>query len=67
MTTERVGVSRLSREIPMNLYRVIRSTNATRFIGVDSSQVRFNGLIFNTGSGAYSMVAGCSPAGPPGI
>jgi hypothetical protein len=31
------------------------------------SQVRFNGLIFNTGSGAYSMVAGCSPDGPPGI
>jgi hypothetical protein len=51
----------------MNLYRVIRSTKATRFIGVDSSQVRFNGLIFNTGAGAYSMVTGCSPAGPPGI
>ena len=31
------------------------------------SQVRFNGLIFNTGSGAYSMVAGCSPDGSPGI
>ena len=31
------------------------------------SQVRFNGLIFNTGSGAFSMVAGCSPDGPPGI
>jgi len=32
-----------------------------------SSQVRFNGLIFNTGSGTFSMVAGCSPDGPPGI
>jgi hypothetical protein len=31
------------------------------------SLVRFNGLIFNTGSGAFSMVAGCSPDGPPGI
>jgi hypothetical protein len=31
------------------------------------SQVRFNGLIFNTGSGSFSMVAGCSPDGPPGI
>jgi hypothetical protein len=31
------------------------------------SQVRFNGLIFNTGSGTFSMVAGCSPDGPPGI
>jgi len=31
------------------------------------SQVRFNGLVFNTGSGAFSMVAGCSPDGPPGI
>jgi hypothetical protein len=32
-----------------------------------SSQVRFNGLIFNTGSGTFSMVAGCSPDGAPGI
>jgi hypothetical protein len=31
------------------------------------SQVRFNGLVFNTGSGSFSMVAGCSPDGPPGI
>jgi hypothetical protein len=31
------------------------------------SQVRFNGLIFNTGSGTFSMVAGCSPDGAPGI
>ena len=31
------------------------------------SQVRFNGLIFNTGSGSFSMVAGCSPDGPTGI
>jgi hypothetical protein len=31
------------------------------------SQVRFNGLVFNTGSAAFSMVAGCSPDGPPGI
>ena len=31
------------------------------------NQVRFNGLIFNTGSGTFSMVAGCSPDGPPGI
>jgi len=31
------------------------------------SQVRFNGLVFNTGSGTFAMVAGCSPDGPPGI
>lgn len=31
------------------------------------STVRFNGLIFNLGSGSFAMVAGCSPDGPPGI
>jgi hypothetical protein len=31
------------------------------------SNVRFNGLIFNLGSGSFAMVAGCSPDGPPGI
>jgi hypothetical protein len=30
------------------------------------STVRFNGLIFNLGSGSFAMVAGCSPDGPPG-
>jgi hypothetical protein len=30
------------------------------------SNVRFNGLIFNLGSGNFAMVAGCSPDGPPG-
>ncbi len=30
------------------------------------SQVRFNGLIFNLGSGSFAMVADCSPDGPPG-
>ena len=30
------------------------------------STVRFNGLIFNLGSGNFAMVAGCSPDGPPG-
>jgi hypothetical protein len=28
--------------------------------------VRFNGLIFNTGAGTFSMVAACSPDGTPG-
>jgi hypothetical protein len=51
----------------MNLHSLIRTTKATRFLGFAVSQVRFNGLIFNTGSGAFSMVAGCSPDGPPGI
>jgi hypothetical protein len=32
-----------------------------------NSVVRFNGLVFNTGGGAFAMVAGCSPDGPPGI
>jgi hypothetical protein len=42
----------------------VASTNSTPIkVG---SQVRFNGLVFNTGSGAFSMVAGCSPDGPPG-
>jgi hypothetical protein len=31
------------------------------------SQVRFNGLVFNLGSGSFAMVAGCSPDGAPGI
>ncbi len=31
------------------------------------SNVRFNGLVFNTGSGTFAMIAGCSPDGPPGI
>jgi len=31
------------------------------------STVRFNGLIFNLGSGSFAMIAGCSPDGPPGI
>jgi hypothetical protein len=30
------------------------------------SNVRFNGLIFNLGSGNFAMVADCSPDGPPG-
>jgi hypothetical protein len=29
--------------------------------------LRFNGLIFNTGSGTFSMVAGVCPDGAPGI
>jgi hypothetical protein len=58
---------RLSQETHMNLHSLIRTTKATRFLGFAVSQVRFNGLIFNTGSGAFSMVAGCSPDGPPGI
>jgi hypothetical protein len=33
---------------------------------VAGSAVRFNGLIFNTGSG-FAMVAGCSPDGAPGV
>jgi hypothetical protein len=32
-----------------------------------NSVVRFNGLVFSTGGGAFAMVAGCSPDGPPGI
>ena len=32
-----------------------------------NSVVRFNGLVFSTGGGAFTMVAGCSPDGPPGI
>jgi hypothetical protein len=32
-----------------------------------NSVVRFNGLVFATGGGAFAMVAGCSPDGPPGI
>jgi hypothetical protein len=32
-----------------------------------NSVVRFNGLVFSTGGGTFSMVAGCSPDGPPGI
>ena len=31
------------------------------------SNVRFNGLIFNLGSGSFAMVAGCSPDGAPGV
>jgi hypothetical protein len=31
------------------------------------STVRFNGLVFNLGSGSFAMVAGCSPDGAPGI
>ena len=43
---------------------VVSTNNTPIKVG---SQVRFNGLIFNTGSGSFSMVAGCSPDGPPGI
>jgi hypothetical protein len=43
---------------------VVSTNNSPIKVG---SQVRFNGLIFNTGSGTFSMVAGCSPDGPPGI
>ena len=43
---------------------VVSTNNTPIKVG---SQVRFNGLIFNTGSGTFSMVAGCSPDGPPGI
>jgi hypothetical protein len=42
------------------------STTAPPPIAV-SSVVRFNGLIFNTGSGTFSMVAGICPDGAPGI
>jgi hypothetical protein len=42
------------------------ATAAPPAIAVGAS-VRFNGLVFSTGNGAFAMVAGCSPDGPPGI